>query len=164
MAIRTRLLTFALAASMVAGTSKALARKPGAVDRSRIRPDAGNTRRTQPRIRHQTLPTSNAPIGSHHVRVDNGNVLVNGRPIRRGAGESAWLLGDPVWRQDGMAVAWLERSHGDIRLVVVPDVAGDAEPLVWVIPVARSEDQLTWVGSQRIHVGALPFAPKAVAT
>lgn len=70
------------------------------------------------------------------------------------------LLGAPVWRDDGRALAWLERTASGPRVVVLPDVDQPAEQMPFAAP-AKGE-RLFWTGGRRVALGSTPLAPLAV--
>ena len=155
-----RFLWLALATAMLA-PSKAKARpRKYAVVPSPPRQD--QSRRREARV-PQTLPPLPSPDGRHVVQVAGGAVFVDGRRVHPASGV-VYLLAPPRWRRDGRALAWLERSQGQIRLVVLPAIGPAVEPLPWVLPVLPDGDQLFWAGSHRIVVGPALLAPRAVAS
>jgi hypothetical protein len=104
-----------------------------------------------------------SPCGRHLVEVDGGAVFVDGRRVHPSAG-SVQVLGAPTWRQDGAALAWLERRAGETRLVVVPEVSQPSEALVWPLPRALAHDRPHWAGKNKVVVGPEPLQPRAVAS
>jgi hypothetical protein len=157
-----KLLWLALAGAMLAPgkSAKARARKY-AVLPTPPRQDQG--RRLQARL-PQSLPPVASPNGRHVVHVSRGAVFVDGRRVHPASG-SVYVMGAPLWRGDGRALAWLERNEGEVRLVVIPDLHDPgAQPLPWVLPPLPSGDQLFWAGPNRIVVGPALLAPRAVAS
>lgn len=75
-----------------------------------------------------------------------------------------YVIHAPTWRDDGGAVAWLERVDGEVRLVVLPEISPQAAPLPWTLPTLPSGDQLFWAGQNKIVVGPALLAPRAVAS
>jgi len=125
-------------------------------------PRQGQARRAQARVL-QDLPPSTSPGGRHVVQVSRGAVFVDGRRVHPARGD-VYLLTAPQWRKDGRALAWLERCQGQVRLVVLPELGPEAEPMPWVLPALPSGDQLFWAGHNRIVVGPALLAPRAVAS
>ena len=73
--------------------------------------------------RPQALAPMVSPCGRHVVEVAGGKVLIDGRRVRS-ADDDVFVIAPPTWRGDGSALAWIERSRGEARLVVVPDLDG----------------------------------------
>jgi hypothetical protein len=96
------------------------------------------------------------------VEVARGAVLVDGKRVHP-ASKNVYVVAPPTWRRDGRAVAWIERSEGELRLVVVPDVTSP-QALPWTLPVASADDQVFWAGPRRVVVGPALLAPRAVAS
>jgi len=59
----------------------------------------------------QTVRPVASPDGRHVAEVIGGAVYVDGRRVRTSEG-NAFVLAPPIWRRDGRAVAWIERSNG----------------------------------------------------
>jgi hypothetical protein len=155
-----RFLWLALATAMMApGKAKAKGRRYAVVPSP---PRQDQSRRHERRV-PQTLPPVPSPGGRHVVHVAGGAVFVDGRRVHPSSGD-VYLLAAPQWRKDGRALAWLERCDGQIRLVVLPEIGPQAEPLPWVLPALPSGDQLFWAGANRIVVGPALLAPRAVAS
>jgi hypothetical protein len=155
-----RFLWLALAtAMMVPSKSKARGRRYAALP-APPRQDQG--RRLQARVAQSMAPAI-APGGRHVAHVSGGAVFVDGRRVHPSTG-SVYLLAPPRWRGDGRALAWIERTAGQVRLVVLPEIGPAAEPLPWVLPALPSGDQLFWAGPNRIVVGPALLAPRAVAS
>jgi hypothetical protein len=74
------------------------------------------------------------------------------------------VLARPAWREDGDAVAWLERVSGETRLVVLPTLSTWCEPLAWPLPRALGGERIHWAGARRVVVGPAPLEPRAVAS
>jgi hypothetical protein len=125
------------------------------------RVDRRKERREQGR---KGVPTQlRSPNGRHLFESDGRVVRVDGREVFA-TSMGGTLLGEPVWRSDGAALAWLERRRGETRLVVVPEVAHPEEPIVWPLPSALSRDRPHWAGPTRVVVGPEPLQPRAVAS
>jgi hypothetical protein len=160
-----RFLSLALATAILApASSKARTR-----GRRQIAPPAP-PRQQQGRRLHARAPQTLAPVaspgGRHVLHVTSGAVFLDGQRVHPASG-SVYLLSPPLWREDGRAVAWLEREAGRVRLVVLPEIGAQGprvEPLPWDLPALPSGDQLFWAGPQRIVVGPALLAPRAVAS
>ena len=76
----------------------------------------------------------------------------------------AFVVSPPTWRRDGDAVAWIERSRGQLRLVVMPALDASAEPMPWELPAVLSADRVFWAGPRRVVVGPGVLAPHAIAS
>jgi hypothetical protein len=113
--------------------------------------------------RPQALPPLVSPCGRHVVEVARGAVLIDGRRVR-GSDGGVFVMAPPTWRQDGSALAWIERSRGEARLVVVPDLDAGPDPLPWTLPAVSTDDRVFWAGPRRVVVGPAMLAPRAVAT
>jgi hypothetical protein len=161
-----RLISLALALGLAA-PSKAAARSRGDANgddaTGRRAPEKQSRRRTERRTGILSFAPARSPCGRHLVEVDGGAVFVDGRRVHPDAG-SVDVLGPPTWRPDGDAVAWVERHRGETRLVVVPEVARPAEPLVWPLPRALGQDRLHWSGRSRVIVGPEELSPRAIAS
>ena len=116
--------------------------------------------------RPQALAPTVSPCGRHVVEVAGGAVLIDGRRVRPSDGSDAdvFVIAPPTWRGDGSALAWIERSRGEARLVVVPDLDGAPEPLPWTLPAVSTNDRVFWAGQRRVVVGPAVLAPRAIAT
>jgi hypothetical protein len=95
--------------------------------------------------------------------VIGGVVYVDGRRVRTADG-SVFVLAPPIWRRDGRAVAWIERSNGETRVVVIDGVDDRVAPLPLALPTVAADDRVFWAGPQRIVIGPALLAPRAVAT
>lgn len=126
-------------------------------------PPTKQPRRRAARTGILSLPPSRSPRGHHLVEVDAGAVYLDGRRVHPALG-SVVVLATPAWRDDGEAVAWLERASGETRLVVLPALSADAEPLAWPLPRALGAEQVHWAGPHRVVVGPAPLEPRAVAS
>jgi hypothetical protein len=124
------------------------------------RPGQAQARR---RARREAPRAIASPSGRHVLEIADGVVALNGLPVRATTG-AVHVVGDPVWRADGGAVAWIERSLGETRLVVLPAVAVGSPPLAWVLPWAATDDRVHWAGAQRVVVGPVVVEPRAVAS
>jgi hypothetical protein len=111
----------------------------------------------------QSMPPLASPCGRHVVEVARGAVLIDGRRVRSPDGD-VFVVAPPTWRRDGSALAWIERSRGEARLVVVPDLDGAPDPLPWTLPAVSSADRVFWAGDRRVVVGPAVLAPRAIAT
>jgi hypothetical protein len=154
-------LWLAVAAAMLV-PSKARARSGTGASPSRDRPSQRQARRQAAR-RPQALAPVASPCGRHVVEVVAGSVLIDGRRVRSSE-DSVFLVAPPTWRRDGSALAWIERSRGEARLVVVPDLDAGPETLPWTLPAVSSDDRVFWAGPQRVVVGPAVLAPRAIAT
>jgi hypothetical protein len=126
-------------------------------------PPSKQPRRTAPRTGLLSVPPSRSPGGRHLVEVDGGAVYVDGRRVHPTSG-NVTVLATPSWRDDGDAVAWLERAAGETRLVVLPALSSFAEPLAWPLPRALGGERVHWAGERRVVVGPAPLEPRAVAS
>src|SRR5690349_945270 len=102
--------------------------------------DRAPTRQPRRRLLRQRAmaarePETRSPCGRYVFEVRGGQIFVDGRLVA-GAHGPVRLLHPPSWRQDGAAVAWLERKGSETRLVVVPDVETHTDPISWVVPHA----------------------------
>src|ERR1043165_6505237 len=66
----------------------------------------------------RTLRPVASPCGRHVAEGIGGAGYLDGRRVRTSEG-SVFVLAPPIWRRDGRAVAWIERSHGEARVVVI---------------------------------------------
>jgi len=112
----------------------------------------------------QALSPVVSPCGRHVVEVVAGAVLIDGRRVRPSSADNVFLVAPPTWRRDGSALAWIERSRGESRLVVVPDLDAGRETLPWRLPAVSTDDRVFWAGPQRVVVGPAVLAPRAIAT
>ena len=111
----------------------------------------------------QTIRPIASPCGRHVAEVIGGAVYVDGRRVRTTEG-NVFVLAPPIWRRDGRAVAWIERSNGEARVVVIDGVDDHVAPLPLTLPAVAADDRVFWAGPQRIHIGPALLAPRAVAT
>ena len=111
----------------------------------------------------QTLKPVASPCGRHVAEVIGGAVYVDGRRVRTADG-TVFVLAPPIWRRDGRAVAWIERSNGEARVVVIDGVDDRVAPLPLTLPTVAADDRVFWAGPQRIVIGPALLAPRAVAT
>jgi len=157
-----RALWVAVAATMLVPI-KARARGPGA-HAGAGRGDAPQRQgRRRVERRPQSLPQIVSPCGRHVAEVVGGAVFIDGRRVGP-ATASVYVVAPPTWRRDGRALAWIERSAGQARLVVIPALDRDAEPLPWSLPAVSSDDQVFWAGPRRVVIGPGLMAPRAIAT
>jgi hypothetical protein len=154
-------LWLAVAAAMLV-PSRARARGQTGATAPRERPPQRQGRRQAARP-PQTLAKVTSPCGRHVVEVVGGAVLIDGRRVRPSE-DSVFVVAPPTWRRDGSALAWIERSRGESRLVVVPDLDAGRDTLPWTLPVVSSDDRVFWAGPQRVVVGPAVLAPRAIAT
>jgi hypothetical protein len=158
---RKRTLWFAVAAAMLTPSGKATAKGNSTPVASRDDPPQRQGRRRAERAPQVLRPVA-SPCGRHVAEVIGGGVFIDGRRVRATEGH-VYVLAPPTWRRDGRAVAWLERSQGDARLVVMPmDEAAD--PIPWTLPAVSTDDRVFWAGPRRVVVGPAMLAPRAVAT
>lgn len=118
----------------------------------------------KPAVRSLRLPKAQvSPCGRHTLRVGADAVFVDGQRVHR-PDEQVKLLAPPVWRHDGKAVAWVERTHRGARLAVLVDVTKSESVMFWSLPAAVDDDQLAWAGPHRVVVGNNILSPRAVAS
>ena len=90
-----------------------------------------------------------------------GRVKVNGRLVRSGQGQA---LGQPVWRRDSRAVAFLQRSRHGMQLVVLPEL-DPRHPLVWQLPSTASRlRRVFWISAKQLGIGAREMVPRLVVS
>jgi hypothetical protein len=154
-------LWLAVAAAVLLPT-KAKARGRNEASAHRDDPPQRQARRRADRA-PQTLRPVASPCGRHVAEVIGGAVYIDGRRVRTSDG-SVFVLAAPIWRRDGRAVAWLERSRGEARVVVVDGVDDRVAPLPLALPAVAADDRVFWAGPQRIVIGPALLAPRAVAT
>ena len=157
-----RMLSLVLALGM-AVPHNARARSTTAEPPRREPPPQKQSRRRAARTGLLALPPSRSPCGRHLVEVDGGSVYVDGRRVHPATG-AVELLAPPTWRNDGDAVAWLERGGGETRLIVLPQLSAQADPLAWPLPRALGGEQVHWAGARRVVVGPQLLEPRAVAS
>jgi hypothetical protein len=161
MKTRTGSIWLAVAAAML------LPAKAKARDRAEVSPHRDDPVQKQPRRRGERVPQTLRPVaspdGRHVAEVIGGAVYVDGRRVRTSEG-NAFVLAPPIWRRDGRAVAWIERSGGEARVVVIDGVDNRLAPLPLTLPAVASDDRVFWAGQQRIHIGPALLTPRAVAT
>lgn len=154
-------LWLAVAAAMLV-PSRARARSQTGASAPGDRPPQRQGRRQALR-RPQALGPVTSPCGRHVVEVARGGVLIDGRRVRA-SDDDVFVVAPPIWRRDGSALAWIERSRGEARLVVVPDLDTGHETLPWTLPAVSREDRVFWTGPKRVVVGPAVLAPRAIAT
>jgi hypothetical protein len=125
-------------------------------------PQGQGRRRSGARVPQLLRPIA-SPCGRHVAEVIGGAVFIDGRRVRAAEGQ-AFVLAPPTWRRDGGAVAWLERSRGEARLVVVPALAEGREVMPWTLPAVSTDDRVFWAGPRRVVVGPAVVSPRAIAT
>src|SRR5262252_6901679 len=163
MKARKRTLWLAVAAAMLVPV-KAKARGRTSLGAGPPRDDTPNRqgRRRGDRAPQILRPIA-SPCGRHVAEVIGGAVYVDGRRVRTSDG-NVFVLAPPIWRRDGRAVAWIERSNGEARVVVIDGVDDRAAPLPLTLPAVAADDRVFWAGPQRIHIGPALLTPRAVAT
>jgi hypothetical protein len=115
-----------------------------------------------PRRRGKLSANISSPDQRQLVEVTRrGRVVLNGRQVRSGPGTA---LSRPVWRRDSGALAFLQRNHHGLQLVVVPEL--DARhPLVWQLPsTADRLRKVFWISDRRLGVGAKDLVPRLVVS
>src|SRR6476659_3701531 len=136
-----RMISLVLALGMAIPT-KAKARSRGdAPPPPHHPPSTKQPRRAATRTGLLSVPPSRSPCGRHLVEVDGGAVYVDGRRVHPSSG-NVTVLATPLWRDDGDAVAWLERVAGETRLVVLPTLSSYTEPLAWPLPRALGSERI----------------------
>lgn len=158
-----RLLSLALALGLCSTHAEARTRTPTSGDPPHTPPPQKQSRRRAARTGLLMFAPQRSPGGIHLCEVDGGAVFVDGRRVHPDTG-TVQVLGPPSWRSDGHALAWLERRHGETRLVVLPEVAQPSDPIVWPLPRALSGDRVLWAGDNKIVVGPELLQPRAVAS
>ena len=154
-------LWLAMAAAMLL---PAKARARGRADASAHRDDPAQKQSRRRADRGpQTLKPVASPCGRHVAEVIGGAVFIDGRRVRSAEGQ-AFVLAPPTWRRDGRAVAWLERSRGEARLVVVPALDESSESMPWTLPAVSTDDRVFWAGPRRVVVGPEMLNPRAIAS
>jgi hypothetical protein len=158
-----RMLSLVLALGMVVPTkSRARSRNDAALPPHHP-PQSKQPRRQAARTGILSVPASRSPCGRHVVEVDAGAIYLDGRRIHPLSG-TVHVLEAPAWRDDGDAVAWIERVSGETRLVILPALSAGAEPLAWPLPRALGSERIHWAGERRVVVGPAPLEPRAVAS
>jgi hypothetical protein len=156
-----RLLSLALALGLVAPSkSEARSRTDGS-EPLRSPPPEKQARRQIKRTGLLQFAPHRSPCGRHVVEIDGGAVFVDGKKVHPAAG-SVHVLAQPSWRNDGAALAWLERRSGETRLVVLPEIGSDT--IVWPLPSSLAQDRVHWAGDNRVVVGPEALQPRAVAS
>jgi len=153
----------AVAAAMLApAKARARAAKTDGARTGRDDPPARQGRRRADRVPQVLRPIA-SPCGRHVAEVIGGAVFIDGKRVRAGEG-NVFVLAPPTWRRDGRALAWIERSQGEARLVVVPEVDDDSPPMPWTLPAVSGDDRVYWAGQRRVVVGPAVLAPRAIAS
>ncbi|PID38797.1 MAG: hypothetical protein CSB49_03740 [Proteobacteria bacterium] len=117
-----------------------------------------------------------SPDRRHMARVATKGLELDGRLVVAGA-----IIGPPVWRRDGGAIACVRRAPGrrgvgagGLQLVVVPlpeaspllsvaTLRSLATPLIWRIPrLVGRRPTLFWMSAQSIGLGDRPLVPRVV--
>jgi hypothetical protein len=101
--------------------------------------------------------------GRHTLEVASGAILVDGRRVHAGE-RNAKVLALPICRDDGRAVAWMERGGGQTRLLVLPVMDDPTVVLPWPLPAVGRDDRVFWIARTRVTVGPSLLAPRAVAS
>ena len=158
-----RMISLVLALGMAVPTKARARSRSEAPQPPHMPPAKKQPRRAATRTGILSVPPSRSPCGRHLVEVDGGAVYVDGRRVHPSTG-SVVVLATPSWRDDGDAVAWLERVSGETRLVVLPALSSWAEPLAWPLPRALGGERVHWAGERRVVVGPQPLEPRAVAS
>jgi len=117
------------------------------------------------RAAFRTGPTqsSRSPCGRHFFELADCVVAIDGWHVGRDT--NVRMIGTPVWRSDGDAVAWIERVTDGIRLVVVPALRRTpADPMTWPLPLALAREAISWSTASRVSIGPTALAPRAVAS
>jgi hypothetical protein len=163
MRARKRTLWLAVAAAMLV-PAKAKARGRSSITAGPPRDDSPQSqgRRRGARVPQILRPIA-SPCGRHVAEVIGGAVFIDGRRVRAAEGQS-FVLAPPTWRRDGGAVAWLERSQGVARLVVVPALAEGRTAMPWTLPAVSADDRVFWAGPRRVVVGPAALSPRAIAS
>jgi hypothetical protein len=163
MKARSGTLWLAVAAAMLApAKARARAAKTDGARTGRDDPPARQGRRRADRVPQVLRPIA-SPCGRHVAEVIGGAVFIDGKRVRAGEG-NVFVLAPPTWRRDGRALAWIERSQGEARLVVVPEVDDDSPPMPWTLPAVSGDDRVYWAGQRRVVVGPAVLAPRAIAS
>jgi hypothetical protein len=158
---RNGTLWLAVAAAMLTPTkARARSRTVGAGSTRDDAPQRQGRRRTE--RQPQVLRPIASPCGRHVAEVIGGAVFVDGRRVRVAEG-NGFVIAPPTWRKDGSAVAWIERSNGEARLVVA-EVEDGSDPMPWTLPAASVDDRVFWAGQRRVVVGPAILAPRAIAS
>jgi len=163
MKARSGTLWLAVAAAMLAPAKASIAAaKTDGARTGRDDPPARQGRRRADRVPQVLRPIA-SPCGRHVAEVIGGAVFIDGKRVRAGEG-NVFVLAPPTWRRDGRALAWIERSQGEARLVVVPEVDDDSPPMPWTLPAVSGDDRVYWAGQRRVVVGPAVLAPRAIAS
>lgn len=136
----------------------------------------GGSARAEPKLRRTLSSTteraafrgevglsSRSPGGRHFLELADGVVVIDGWHVSRDT--NVQMIGTPVWRPDGDAVAWIERVAGGIRLAVVPALRRTpADAMTWALPLALAREAIHWSSARRVAIGPSTLAPRAVAS
>jgi hypothetical protein len=117
-----------------------------------------------------------SPSKRHVVRVVPRGLLLDGRLVLLGT-----IIGRPVWRRDGSAVACVRRAPGrrglvkrGLQLVVLPlqkaspllsaaMLSSLTAPLVWRVPrLVGRRPSVFWISKRSIGLGSRPLVPRVV--
>jgi hypothetical protein len=158
-----RLLSLALALGLVAPSKSEARSRTDGVEPPGTPPPSRQNRRLVKRTGLLEFAPLRSPCGRHVVEVENGAIFLDGKKVHPATG-SVHVLAAPSWRNDGDALAWLERRSGETRLVVLPEVAHPTETIVWPLPPALAQDRVHWAGDNRVVVGPEALQPRAVAS
>jgi hypothetical protein len=105
---------------------------------------------------------SACPRGVHTAAVQDGAVYLDGRRVS--STHAVHVVQAPTWRQDGGALAWVERDVGVVRLQVLPDLSPGTRPIGFTLPAGIANERVLWSGRTKVVVGPHVLAPRAIAT
>ena len=111
--------------------------------------------RRQARV-SMTIPS---PDRRHEVQVTKRTIRLDGKRLRTGKGK---LHGQPVWRHDSQALAFLQGSPFGPKLVVVT-LSEKHRTLVWHLPpIADELTKVFWISPRRVGIGFKEMVPQLV--